>query len=176
MVTNPKQSLLFTAVPRGVVPSGSQWPVGSLLVGVRITINLTYDELTGATLGDFADFLDWPKGGLVWSGSFDGGVTWQEPTDVLWNSDQSFWSAAFHADLPVVSKPVKGSTTQRSVDGYPMRKLASELPTFHTRDSFVASPLGGELLKYVYPDLVNVGAAAVAPALTKPSCPPCRSS
>ncbi|WP_183094694.1 hypothetical protein [Nocardioides stalactiti] len=165
MVTNPKQELSFTAVPRGLTSVGSGYPAGSLRVGVRMTIRLSYDEGTGATLGnDFKDFLDWPKGGLEWLGTFDGGSTWVEPLDVLWNSDQAFWSAAFHGDLRVDSKPAYVAAPVRPVEGYPLRRIATELKAFHTREAITASPLGGELLRYVYPDLVQLGATGAAPA------------
>lgn len=147
MISNKLQHLLVTAIPRGYADNGD------LRVGVRITIRLAYSSDPGeaATLGDFPDFADWPIGGFAWEATFNNGATWEAASDEIWNADQGFWAATFHRDLRVDSKPIRPPTVRRSVVGYRHAPLAEALPGFHTTDLIDASPLGQELLGYVFP-------------------------
>jgi hypothetical protein len=93
------QTLLWTAIPNGVVTNGGRQ---SLRLSVIVTVRLWTDE--GTTLAQFPDLLDWPTrmqhGQLGFTLQTDNGVHVDAPI-VSDPPDPALWEALFTSEIPV---------------------------------------------------------------------------
>jgi hypothetical protein len=162
--SNRRQTVAFTAVPRGFVNGGA---APALQVAVHISPRLSYAG-DGGTLASFPDWVSWPSRAITWQvGLHNATLT---PTVVSAPPDPAFWEALFRPTLRVDSFTGDPGPA-RTVRGYSYETLASYLkdaytdPSGFSRSEFAATT----------PSILDMGrweagtdqAAALGPALAQ---------
>jgi hypothetical protein len=127
-----KQIIVWTALPFGMNPAGTQLRLSAL-----VSPRLETAPVAGGTLKDFPDFLDWPAVKLSLSVEFNGGapVAAKRTSPV---PSSTHWAALFPASMPVMGFVPDDYSTQM-IHSYPIGNVVTFLKQQYGRVG-VSSP------------------------------------